>query len=364
MQAAMQALCKIAPTQGGIGLRQLDIPQPGSGEVRIRVAAAGICGTDMQIWNWAPRMARRMHLPRVLGHEISGVIDALGPGLEQHAGGNGATGGSALQCGDHVSLESHVYCGHCRQCHTGRAHLCASTTYPGIDFDGGFAEYVVVPASIVWVNPPDLPHDIAAMLEPCGIAVHASLAGSGVAGQSVLINGCGPIGLMNVAAARALGARRIIASDPNPLRRQCALQLGADRAVNPVEENLAAVVRDLTGSQESGGGVDVGIEYSGTEAGFQAVFDSLCKGGDFRLVGAPPSAIPVDFSYWLIKCPNLHTIHGRRIWDSWVQTTDLLQSGRMDIRPVASHVLPLSEAARGFELIRAGEALKPILVPG
>ncbi len=344
----MQALCKVEPALGGIAIREVEQRAPGAGEIGIRVAAAGICGTDMQIWRWAPRMARRMQLPRVLGHEVSGEIESLGAGVTH------------LKLGDRVTLESHIYCGQCATCRRGRAHLCEHTRYPGIDIDGGFAPHVVVPASIAWVNPPELPHEIAAMLEPFGIAVHASLAGSGVSGQSVLVNGCGPIGLMNVAAARALGARVVIAADPNPLRRKTALMMGADHAIDPGEADTAARARALTG----GLGVDVGIEYSGTEAGFRSVFDSLCKGADFRLVGAPPEAISVDFTWWLLKCPTMINIHGRRIWDTWTVSTALVLEGKVDLRPIASHVLPLHDAARGFDLILRGEALKPILVPG
>jgi len=343
----MRALCKVEAIEGGIAMRDVAMREPGPDEIRIKVGAAGICGTDMQIYKWAPRMARRMKLPCVMGHEVSGVIDALGAGV------------TILKAGDRVSLESHVFCGTCKQCTSGRAHLCTTTLYPGIDFDGGFAEYAVVPARIAWVNAPDLPHEIAAMQEPFGIAVHASLEGSGVAGQTVLVNGCGPIGLMNIAAARALGASLIIACDPNPLRRKTAALLGADRCVDPLAEDLPKLVRDMTG----GDGVDVGIEYSGTEAGFRNVFECLTKGGDFRLVGAPPQAIAVDFTFWLLKCPRMINIHGRRIWDSWTQMKALLQSGKVDLRPLASHVLPLSEAQRGFDLILAGEAVKPILVP-
>ena len=343
----MLSLQKIAPEVGGIAVREAEPRQPGPGEILIRVGAAGICGTDLQIYNWAPRMARRMALPRVLGHEVSGTVEAAGPGVE------------GLAAGDRVSLESHIFCGRCRPCRLGRAHLCENTRYPGIDIDGAFAEYLTVPASIAWVNPPDLSHETAAMLEPFGIAVHACLAGAGVSGLSVLVNGCGPIGLMAVAAARALGAVRVIGCDINPLRLRAAETMGADRGVDARNEDLAAVVGDMTG----GAGVDVGVELSGTEAGFNAVFAALAKGGDFRLVGAPPSAIPVDFTYWLLKCPVMHNIHGRRIWQTWQRATELLAAGAVDLAPVRSHVLPLSEAPRGFELIRDGEALKPVLVP-
>jgi threonine 3-dehydrogenase len=316
----MRAICKIEPAEGGIGFRDVEPRQPGSGEILIRVAAAGICGTDMQIYNWAPRMARRMKLPRVLGHEASGVVEAVGAGVD------------GLSPGDHVSLESHIYCGVCRPCRLGRAHLCTETTYPGIDIEGVFAEYVTVQARIAWRNPADLAHETAAMLEPFGIAVHACLEGEGVSGLSVLVNGCGPIGLMAVAAARALGARQVIACDLNPLRLAVAEKMGADRAVDAGNEDLAKIVNDMT----SGEGVDVGIEFSGSEGGFKAVFEALAKGGDFRLVGAPPAAIPVDFTWWLLKCPTMHNIHGRRIWDTWQRSTELVASGAVDLAPIRS----------------------------
>lgn len=343
----MQALCKVAEGPGAVALRPFEPRDAGPGEIRVALGAAGICGTDMQIYNWAPRMARRMALPRVLGHEMSGVVDQAGEGVADVA------------VGDHVSLESHIYCGSCRPCRLGRAHLCNATTYPGIDIDGVFADRVVVPARIAWRNPAELPHEVAAMLEPFGIAVHACLEGAGVSGLTVLVNGCGPIGLMAVAAARALGAARIVAADLNPLRLAAAERMGADRALRADETDVAAALRDMT----AGEGADVGIEFSGSEAGFRTVFDSLCKGGDLRLVGAPPEAVSVDFTWWLLKCPRMVNIHGRRIWETWQRAAELVGSGAVDLGPVRSHVLPLPEAAEGFELIRRGEALKPIIVP-
>ena len=164
---------------------------------------------------------------------------------------------------------------------------------------------------------------------------------------------------MNVATARALGAERIVACDLNPLRLGLAETLGADRTVNAGEEDLPGVIEDMTG----GDGIDVGIEYSGSEAGFNAVFACLAKGGDFRLVGAPPRPIPVDFTQWLQKCPALQNIHGRRIWQDWERATELIVSGKVDLTPIMSHTLPLAEAVRGFELIRAGEAIKPLIIP-
>jgi threonine 3-dehydrogenase len=344
----MFGLSKIDDGVGGIAVTEHAEPRAGPGQIRLKVAAAGICGTDMQIYHWAPRMARRMALPRILGHEVSGVIDQLGDSVE------------ALAIGDHVSLESHIFCGTCDPCRRDRAHLCEATQYPGIDIDGAFADYVVVPAQIAWRNPPELPHAIAAMLEPFGIAVHACLEGSGVAGQRVLINGCGPIGLMAVAAAHALGARQVIAADPNALRRAQAEQMGAEHGFDPMAVDLAGAVADVTGQA----GVDVAIEFSGQPAGFHGAMASLTKGGEFRLVGAPAHPMELDLTQWLLRCPTIINIHGRRIWRTWEQSTELIYDNKVDLAPIMSHQLPLAEGPRGFELILRGEALKPILLPG
>lgn len=343
----MLAVSKTSSGVGGLALTEHDVPEPGPGEFRLKVAAAGICGTDMQIYHWAPRMARRMALPRILGHEASGVVDAVGPGVTRVAPG------------DHVSLESHIFCGECVPCRKGRAHLCEATRYPGIDIDGAFASHLVVPECIAWKNPKDLPHETAAMLEPFGIAVHACTEGSGVRDQSVLVNGCGPIGLMAVAAARALGAETILAADPNALRRDQAARMGADQAFDPSAVDLVAAVADVTGNT----GVDVAIEFSGQPDGFRASIGSVAKGGDFRLVGAPAHPLEIDLTRWLLRCPRIINIHGRRIWESWEAATKLIRTGAVDLTPIRSHVLPLSEGLRGFELILKGEALKPLLVP-
>ncbi|WP_221931042.1 alcohol dehydrogenase catalytic domain-containing protein [Telmatospirillum sp. J64-1] len=342
----MLALCKTESGPAGVGLRRVRIPEPGPGEILVKVRFGGLCGTDMQIYHWAPRMARRMTaLPRVLGHEISGTVAAVGEGV------------FSVARGDHVSLESHLSCGKCRQCLMDQAHLCPHTQYPGIDFDGGFAEWVVVPARIAWVHPPGVSDEVATLMEPFGIAVHACLEGTGVAGQAVLVSGCGPIGLMAVGAARALGASMIIASDPNPLRRHKAQEMGADRLVDPGEEDLLAVAKDMTG----GYGVDVALEFSGAEAGFRASIASVRKGGDFRLVGAPSHPISLDLTQWLLQCPTIHNIHGRRIWRTWQQAVDLLTRKRIDLGPLVSHVLPLRDGVRAFDLVLQGQAVKPLL---
>lgn len=343
----MLAIAKEAPGVGGLSVVRREVRRPQPHEVLVKVKAAGVCGTDMQIYHWNAWMERRMRLPRVLGHEGAGVVTEAGAAV------------TGVRPGDHVSLESHIFCGRCYQCTTERLHLCPSTRYPGVDVDGVFAEYVTVPASIVWVNKPALPFELAAVLEPLGVAVHAALEGSGVSGQATLVNGCGPIGLMNIAVARLLGAERIIAVDPNRLRLETAGRMGAQLLLDPAKDDVPAAVHAATGKQ----GADVAFEYSGRAEGLHACVASLTPGGELRLCATPAAEAQVDFALWRAKRPVVRSIHGRRIWSTWTKAVSLLESGRLDLKPVLSHALPLAEGCRAFELILRGEAVKPLLLP-
>ncbi len=342
----MRAVAKLAKAEASVGVIDAAEPTAGPGEVLIQVAAAGICGTDMAIYDWAPRMQARVAPPRILGHEATGRILALGAGV------------SGLEVGDRVSLESHIFCGACRYCRRGDAHLCRHLAYPGISIDGGFAERVTVPAQIARVVPAGLDDKTAAMIEPFGIAVHACMSQRGVAGRTVLVNGCGPIGLMTVAAARALGARRILAADPNPLRLSLARDMGADELVDPSAADVPAAAKAMT----DGYGVDVAIEYSGVAAGLDAVLASLDRMADLRLVAGPKDPHPIDVNALLRTGVSIYGIHGRRLWQDWDLAVDLLTDGRVDISMLADPILPLDRAVEGFEAIKAGAALKPILL--
>lgn len=342
----MLTLAKTAPVTDGIDYLEREVRPPGPEEVVLEVKAAGLCGTDVQIFRWPPWLAKRVPIPCVLGHEMGGRVHELGSRVTN------------VKVGDNVSLESHVFCGKCYQCLNDRAHLCPLKTAPGVDFDGVFAKYVTVPASILWVNPPDFPWELGAIMEPFGIAVHASLEGSGVSGQSVVVNGCGPIGLMNIAAARALGAAAILAIEPSATRRQAALRMGADRVIDPAAEDARSAVYDAT----LGRGADVVIEYSGQVEGLRTCVEVLTPGGDLRMCATPSYPVEYDFTAWKSKRPTIINIHGRRIWSTWVKATDLINRG-VDLKPLLSHVMPLSQGRKAFDLVFAGEALKPILVP-
>ena len=343
----MRAVAKLAKAEASVGVIDAATPEAGPGEILLRVAAAGICGTDMAIYDWAPRMQARVAPPRILGHEATGRIEAVGPGV------------AGLAIGDRVSLESHIFCGACRYCRRGDAHLCQHLAYPGISIDGGFAELATVPAQIARVVPDCLDDKIAAMIEPFGIAVHACMAQRGVSGRTVLVNGCGPIGLMTVAAARALGARRILAADPNPLRLNLAADLGADATVDPGSADVVEAARTMT----DGFGVEVAIEYSGVGSGLDAVLAATERMGDIRLVAGPKLPHAIDVNALLRTGVSIYGIHGRRLWQDWDLGVELLADGRVDISALADPVLPLERAVEGFEAIKAGKALKPILLP-
>ncbi len=341
----MRALAKL---KAGPGLVLVDRPEPapGPGEVLVRVQAASICGTDLHIWNWDAWAQGRVRPPLVLGHEFAGVVEAVGPGVRRP------------KVGDRVSLESHVVCHTCPACRTGNHHVCLNTEILGVDRDGGFAPYALVPAENAWVHPVDLPFEVAAILEPFGNAVHTVYAGSGVSGRSVLITGAGPIGLMAAMVARASGAGPILVSDPNPYRLGFARPY-ADRLINPLEEDLLEVVRRVTGS-----GVEVLLEFSGNETAIHQGLKALIPGGEARILGIPSDPIRFDLAGELVmRGITAYGIAGRRLWQTWMQGTALVYSGRVDLTPLITHRFPMTRYEEAFGLLRSGQAVKVILDP-
>ncbi|MGE0113274.1 MAG: alcohol dehydrogenase catalytic domain-containing protein [Steroidobacteraceae bacterium] len=322
------------------------MPQAGPGEICIEIAYGGICGTDLHLYHWSPFM-RYARLPVVLGHELAGRVVEIGAGVTRAA------------VGDRVTVDSHIPCGRCYACLNEAAHVCENTRYPGIHINGGFASHVVLPERIVWKLHDSLPDEIGTIMEPFGIAVHASTAATGVAGQNVVISGCGPIGLMNVAVARALGANRVIALDVNALRLQAAERLGADAILNPADIDAVKEIRQMT----RGSGTDVFVEYSGVASSLALAGEALAYGGQLRLLAVPENAGNTDFSKWVMKGLTIQGLHGRRFFSTWLLATKLLIDRKLDIRPVISDIVPLKQAPAAFEAAAAGQALKILISP-
>lgn len=342
----MLALSKVAAGPGGLAIRHCEPRAPEAGEILLKVIAAGVCGTDMQIYHGYGTFAQRVKLPTTLGHEMCGTVVQTGTGVTR------------VKVGDLVSLESHIPCGECIACRTGRAHVCPSTRYPGIDIDGTFAEYVTVPESIAWVNPAGTDPEMAALLEPLGIAVHATMEGMGVCGKSVVVNGCGPIGLMNVAVARHFGADKVFAFDPNTKRRELAVQLGADAAWDPTATQAAQVIKDAT----HGLGADVVFEYTGNPQGVLNTFAMVGSLGDVRWCATPAQPMEFDFGMWRKARPTIYNIHGRRLWTTWELAAPLVYGNKIDLAPIASHRIDLADGVKAFELIVQGQAIKPLII--
>ena len=342
----MRALIKARPGPG-MEVREVPVPSYGPSDVLIRVHAAGVCGTDLHIWEWDAWASGRLKPPVTIGHEFAGRIEALG--AEALAEG-------LLAVGDLVTAEGHIVCGHCLPCRTGNAHLCTRTRIIGVDRDGAFADYIAMPASNV-MKLDGIPVETGAIMDPIGNAVHTVLEGDVVAGATVFILGCGPIGCFACGVAKAAGASLVIASDLNDMRLDLATAMGADLVLNPSRDDVLARIRALTGD-----GVDLVCEMSGHPAGHAQAFAAARPGGRVNLLGTPSRTTEVDFARDVIfKGLVLYGVTGRKMYTTWHQMSRFLRHVQLDPTPVVTHRFPLEAIAEAIAVIKDGRAGKVIL---
>ncbi|HEX2194647.1 MAG TPA: L-threonine 3-dehydrogenase [Candidatus Limnocylindria bacterium] len=341
----MRALAKVRP-EPGIELVERPVPSPGPGEVLLRMAAASICGTDYHLFRWDPWAREIMTPPTILGHELAGRVAGTGAGV------------SRVREGDLVGVESHIVDWTCRQCLAGDRHLCRNLRVIGAQVDGGFAEYAVIPeANAIESN--GLEPAVVALQEPMGNAVHAAFA-EPIEGRTVLVTGCGPIGLCSVGIARAAGAARVIATDTEGYRLELAREMGADLAL----DGAAPDALDRILAATDGDGVDVVLEMSGAQAALDQGLQAVTRGGRISLLGIFSDKVRIDLSDLVIqKGVRLYGIYGRRIYETWERTQDLLRSGRLDVSPIITHRFDLADWERAFELIASRHAGKVVLLP-
>ena len=338
----MLALVKTAPGPG-LSLEEVPEPVPGINDVKIRVRKTGICGTDLHIASWDAWAAKTILPPLVVGHEFVGEVVEVGSNVYD------------FHPGDLVSGEGHVTCGVCRHCLAGRRHLCAHTQGLGVNRDGAFAEYVVLPVTNVWHHWPGIDEDVASVFDPFGNAVHTALTFP-VLGEDVLITGAGPIGLMATAVARHAGARYIVVSEPNETRRKIAARMGATVTVDPRERDLGDVQREL-GMVE---GFDVALEMSGAPAAIRAAMDNMAHGGSIAVLGIPTQEISLDVNEIVFKLLTIRGIYGREMYETWYKMTVMLQSG-LDIRPAITHRFPFQAHELAFATAASGDSGKVIM---
>jgi threonine 3-dehydrogenase len=342
----MKALRKSRPAPGA-QVESVPIPEIGPNDVLVRVRAASICGTDLHIYHWDRWSASRLRPPLTIGHEFCGTVEKIGADV------------TTVVPGDFVSAEMHIADGVCRACRVGQTHLCRNVKIIGIDADGCFAEFVRIPERNIWKVDPSIPEHYAAILDPLGNAVHTVLSGP-ISGQSVAVTGAGPIGLMGINVARACGATPIFALEINPWRRELAKVMGADEVIDPTAVDPVAHVRAATG----GDGVDVLIEMSGNATAIQQGFQMLRQGGRASLLGITSQPVEFDLVADIIfKGATVYGIYGRKMFETWVQMTELLKSHKLNLDPLFTERMPLDRFADAFSLLEKGQANKILFYP-
>ena len=326
----------------GFKLKDVAEPTMREDEVLIRVRRACICGTDVHIYDWDAWARGRIKPPIVVGHEFAGEVVDVGRLVTD------------VRTGDRVTAEGHIVDGRCPLCRTGNAHVCPWTRIIGVDRDGCFAEYITMPATNVWHLDDNVSFDVGGIHDPMGNAFHTALTAE-IPGSTVLVTGCGPIGLFAIGICRAAGASHVIASDVNETRLGLAERMGAHAVVRPNE--AGDVVRRAT----AGLGVDVVLEMSGVPSAVHQAFELVRVGGRVQMLGIPSKPMEVDFATEVIfKGITIYGVVGRRMYDTWLLMTQFLRAGMFDPTPVITHRFPLTEADEAIRAIKSGEAGKVI----
>ncbi|WP_145230251.1 L-threonine 3-dehydrogenase [Rudaeicoccus suwonensis] len=342
----MRALAK---TSAGPGLELIDAPEPtvGHGEVKIKVWRAGLCGTDLHLESWDDWAAATVQTPLIIGHEFYGeVVDV-------------ADDVTSVRVGQRVSGEGHVVCNECRNCRAGRRQLCIRTSSVGVNRNGAFADYVVIPASNVWIQPDDLDPDVGAVFDPFGNATHTTLSFP-IAGEDVLVTGAGPIGVMSAAIAKHVGARHVVVTDVSDYRLELAKAAGADVVVNVARDRISSAQQQL-GMRE---GFDIALEMSGNAAAVSELIDNMNHGGRIAMLGLPAEQFAIDWGRVITHMLAIKGIYGREMYDTWYAMSAMLQSSaalEAAVKSVITHRFPAEQWADAFAAARSGQCGKVVM---
>lgn len=374
----MKAIRKTAARPGALEFADVDVPSCGPGEVLVRVRAASLCGTDAHIYNWDGSV-REMILastdgfkrPRIIGHEFCGEVVEVG----REVRGAGRDAREPIRQGQLVSAESHIVCGVCYQCRRGQFQVCTGERIIGVHRDGGFAEYIALPAACIWINDPTVvPVEIACIEEPFGNAVHAATEYD-PRGQCVVLFGAGPIGLFSIIVAAAFGAGKIIAIDTSAFRLDLASRVGASTTIlsTPApagdaparareRERIAGLIRDAAAPYEA----DLVFEMSGHVDAIDTALRAVRRGGKVLLFGLPKGQAVTLERYAedvIFGGVTLKGIVGRKIYDTWITTRDLLSRAdvRSRIRAVITDTIPFPRYEEAFRKMIGRESGKVVL---
>ncbi len=338
----MKALVKVKPGKG-IWMTEVDIPEAGINDVMVKICKTAICGTDLHIYLWDDWAQRTINVPLIIGHEYMGIVYKTGSGVKN------------INIGDRVTGEGHIACGHCRNCRRGKKHVCQNTIGVGVNRDGTFAEYVVVPSENIIKLDDRISDEIASIMDPFGNAAHTALSFP-VIGEDVLITGAGLIGSMAVAICRFAGARYIVVSDLSDSRLEIAKKMGASLTVNPTKGEKIRDSIDALGMV----GFDVGLEMSGSPKAFKEMIDNMYNGSKIALLGILPNETKVPWDKIIFKALHIKGIFGREMFETWYKMEQLLISG-LDLSPVITHRYTIDEFQKGFDVMEEGNSGKVIL---
>ncbi len=338
----MKALVKKLP-QKGIWMEEVQEPECGDNEVKIRIKKTAICGTDIHIYNWDEWSKKTIPVPMHIGHEFVGTISQVGKNVK------------GFEKGQRVSGEGHIVCGHCRNCRAGRRHLCINTKGVGVTRPGCFAEYLVIPAENVFPLPDEVSDDEAAVMDPFGNAVHTALSFD-LVGEDVLITGAGPIGIMAALVCQHAGARHVAITDLNDYRLELARKAGVKTVIDIKNDSIKDAMKRLKMTE----GFDVGLEMSGNPRAFNDMLEYVRMGGKIALLGILPEDTKIPWGKVIFKALTLKCIYGREMFETWYKMSSMIMSG-LNIKPVITHRFNVSQYQQAFEIMASGNSGKVIL---
>jgi len=339
----MKAIRKLYP-QKGIWMEDIPVPKPGVNEVLIKISKSAICGTDLHIYEWNNWAQKTINTPMTIGHEYVGHVVEIGDEVTK------------ILPGARVTVEGHIACGFCRNCRRGRKHICEHTVGIGVNRDGGFAEYICVPAENVMRIDERIPDEIVSIMDPFGNAAHTALSFP-LIGEDVLITGAGgPIGCMAIAICKFVGARNVVGSELSPYRRELARKMGATIVIDPLNDNIESAMKQIG----MVAGFDIGLEVSGSPVAFDTMIKHMYNGGKISLLGILPDTTLIEWDKVIFKGLTLKGIYGREMYETWYKMEKMLLSG-LNIQPVITHRFHYTEFQKAFEIMEEGNCGKIIL---
>jgi len=342
MPEMMYALVKTAPGKG-LTLQKVEVPSVGHNDVKIKIHKTSICGTDLHIYNWDEWSQKTIKTPMTIGHEFVGEIVEMGSEV------------TGFSIGDIVSGEGHIVCGTCRNCRAGKRHLCRNTVGVGVNRNGAFAEYLVIPATNAIICEKGISEELCSSFDPLGNAVHTALSFDCV-GEDVLITGAGPIGAMAAAICCHIGARKVVITDINDYRLELVNKLCNARTVNTAKENLTDVMKEI-GMTE---GFDIGLEMSGNSSAFASMIDTMNNGGKIALLGIHSKPPVIDWDKVVFHGLTIKGIYGRQMFETWYKMMAMLNSG-LDLDGIITHRFNFRDFEKGFEIMNTGKSGKVVL---